>query len=269
MRALSFVASIFATVASASAEPLDVPPGQDPGGIAIGLLSPKLDLQSPELQAALARDGEGVAIGWDFSSPDAELPAPAPDDANAGAVAQTETLRVLGGAGTRVVSAFVAPKKPTSWAQAIAFLAKTPAQIIVVQTSSSIATDWTGFAAAAQHFNTLLFIVPAHPDGASDQTGLFYPAALNLANVVSVSVGPGKSGDAQVVRNGSPPSLAAALGLVARTLVLCGQTSGPEELVLTKTEALKTLRASTGGDQPKPTAPSPVPVTPCSAAANR
>ena len=43
-----------------------VPPGLDPGGVAIALLGDGVDYTKPELAKRLARDGEGDLIAWDF-----------------------------------------------------------------------------------------------------------------------------------------------------------------------------------------------------------
>ncbi|MEM9356841.1 MAG: hypothetical protein AAGB04_11555, partial [Pseudomonadota bacterium] len=43
-----------------------VPPGLDPGGVAIALLGDGVDYTKPEIAKRLARDGEGDLIAWDF-----------------------------------------------------------------------------------------------------------------------------------------------------------------------------------------------------------
>lgn len=268
MRALVFILSLVMTTPG-HCEPLNVPPGRDPGGVAIGLLTPTLDLQTPTAQAALARDGEGVAIGWDFSDPEIETPAPSRETSTPQPNVEVHTLRVLGGPGTRVVPAIISSSQPESWARAIAFLAKTPARIIVVHATSSQKTDWTGFAAAAAHFKHLLFVVPAHQERSPDPHALAYSAALNLANVLSISVAPGMLGDARMNDTVGDGSIATALGMVARTLALCAQTFDGPTRVITKAEALATLSSSVqtqGSDLP---ATEPIVVQPCAAALAR
>lgn len=43
-----------------------VPPGIDPGGVAVAIIGGGIDYTRPEIAARLARDGEGEIIGWDF-----------------------------------------------------------------------------------------------------------------------------------------------------------------------------------------------------------
>src|SRR5688572_3480924 len=56
-----------------------VPPGTDPGGIAIALIAHGIDYTDPEIAPRLARDGEGDIIGWDFVSGDNKPFSSAPD----------------------------------------------------------------------------------------------------------------------------------------------------------------------------------------------
>lgn len=43
-----------------------VPPGVDPGGVAVAIIGSGIDYTNPEIAKRLARDGEGEIIGWDF-----------------------------------------------------------------------------------------------------------------------------------------------------------------------------------------------------------
>ena len=67
MRLVAAVAVVLAIVGSAAAQPKKpkLPPGLDPGGVAIVLLTTGIDYTKPELAVRLARDGEGELIGWD------------------------------------------------------------------------------------------------------------------------------------------------------------------------------------------------------------
>ena len=266
MRAL-LTLLIFASTSPALCEPLNVPPGQDPGGVAIGLLAPKLDLSAPALQRGLARDGEGVAIGWDFSESEQTNPDPASKErAAAPSHSQTTTLQHLAGSGTRVIPVFVSLSKPKSWAQAVAFLAKTPARLIVVQTTSDTATDWVGFAAAARHFKNLLFIAPAHSDDSAGPPRLTYPAALNLDNVISVSDRTNALGDVFLDRSENNDTQASSFVLTARTLALCGLIEAIPSDGSPKKQALAVLAASDLINESGAMTAKPTEVRPCSAA---
>ena len=62
--------TLFALIAQAFAqspkEKPRVPPGVDPGGVAVAIIGSGIDYTRPEIAARLARDGEGEIIGWDF-----------------------------------------------------------------------------------------------------------------------------------------------------------------------------------------------------------
>lgn len=47
-----------------------VPPGRDPGGVAVALIGTGIDYTLPAVARRLARDGEGELIGWDLQDED-------------------------------------------------------------------------------------------------------------------------------------------------------------------------------------------------------
>src|SRR5215813_6387373 len=47
-----------------------VPPGRDPGGVAVALIGTGIDYTLPQVASRLARDGEGELIGWDLQDED-------------------------------------------------------------------------------------------------------------------------------------------------------------------------------------------------------
>lgn len=53
-------------VAVGSARKPKLPPGRDPGGVAVAIIGGGVDYADPMIAARLARDGEGDLIGWDF-----------------------------------------------------------------------------------------------------------------------------------------------------------------------------------------------------------
>ncbi len=66
--AAAVVVALAATSASAqkAADKPRVPPGVDPGGVAVAIIGGGIDYTRPEIAARLARDGEGEIVGWDF-----------------------------------------------------------------------------------------------------------------------------------------------------------------------------------------------------------
>ncbi len=54
------------TVAAGSVRKPRLPPGRDPGGVAVAIIGGGVDYADPVIAPRLARDGEGDLIGWDF-----------------------------------------------------------------------------------------------------------------------------------------------------------------------------------------------------------
>ena len=65
---LAALASAPMAVAQTKKPPL--PPGRDPGGIAIALLTTGIDCTLPHIARGLGRDGEGELIGFDLADGD-------------------------------------------------------------------------------------------------------------------------------------------------------------------------------------------------------
>jgi hypothetical protein len=163
-----------------------VPPGLDPGGVAVALIGTGIDYTLPEVARRLARDGEGELIGWDLEDKDRK-----PFDKSKGVTRPewggdgTLAASLLVGAHTvRLVPVRVDPGDPVSLARALAFVAQTPARVAVLPMWGATRADWEPFRQAAEHFKHLLIVVPAGT-GAEP----IYPAALGLANVLAVAQG--------------------------------------------------------------------------------
>ena len=138
-----------------------VPPGTDPGGVAVALISAGIDYMLPAIAGRLARDGEGDVIGWDFVDGDALPFASADGEGPSGATAVARAILAEAPA-VRLVPVRVDPGQPKSFAQALAFVAKTPARLVLV--AAFAANDDLGlFRLAAQEFKQLLIVVPADP----------------------------------------------------------------------------------------------------------
>jgi hypothetical protein len=151
-----------------------------------------LDYTQMDIARRLARDGEGEPIAWDFVDNDPRPYLPSPN----------ETPPAYGGDGTllvrtlierskgriRVVPVRVDPGRPASLAQALAFVARTPARIVLVPIWSERREDWEPFKLAAEHFRSLLLIGTAG-DGDRDLDRLpAFPAALTFDNMLVLTV---------------------------------------------------------------------------------
>lgn len=177
-----------AALAQAKKPPL--PPGLDPGGVAVALLTTGIDYTVPEVARRLARDGEGELIGFDLVDNDnrpfgdrrAETPAHWGGDATALAASLLDPI-----VDTRLVPMRVNPHDPASFARAVAFVVRTPARIIAVPMWSGSKEDWQHFRQAAERSPQVLFIAAAGDDGRDLDQHPAYPAALGLSNLLVVA----------------------------------------------------------------------------------
>ncbi|MEZ0303290.1 MAG: hypothetical protein ACAH24_14765 [Hyphomicrobiaceae bacterium] len=168
---LAWLALVPATLAQ-SKKPA-VPPGRDPGGVAVALLSGGIDYTLPQIAGRLARDGEGELIGWDVEAKDR---LPFSGEGKGTAVA----LALLGSGDARLVAVRVNPADPISLGRGIAFVAHTPARLAVLATLSLAQDNWEPLRQSAAHFKGILIIAPA--EGASS----IPPSILALDNVLAV-----------------------------------------------------------------------------------
>lgn len=180
LAAFVLVAATCAALAQGKKPPL--PPGRDPGGIAVALIGTGIDYTQAALARQLARDGEGEPIGWDVVDRD-RLPfdkaggETRPDWGGDG----TALCGLLAADGVRLVPVRVDPADPASLARGLAFAAQTPARIVLVPMRGDSREMWEPFRQAAEHFKHLLVVVPA-----GEGSGATYPAGLGLDTVLAV-----------------------------------------------------------------------------------
>lgn len=192
-------------------EPLDapVPPGRDPGGVAVALVDSGVNYTLPALARRLARDSGGRALGYDFWDMDAR-----PFDLNVAASPFFPTRH-----GTRVASILVreAPKarlvpyrypRP-DMARMAALIADAEAKgavVVALAMGSNDRADWAAYEAAARARPDMLFVVSAGNNGRDIDAEPVYPAALALPNQIVVTscdaagrLGPGSNWGARAV----------------------------------------------------------------------
>lgn len=229
MKTRRWVIAIVMLVAPLEAAARDprVPPGRDPGGAAVALVSVGIDYTRPELAARLARDGEGEVVGWDFEDGEA-LPfeaanehAPSISAGNGTALAR---IILAEAPGARLVPVRINPERPGSLMRAMAFVGQTPAQVVLVAVGGAGGEDWEQFREAARHFNKLLIVIPADA-----KLSALARAASGLTNVLIVEAAGHNSlqNEAEIIIEppaaGSPgqedmlsPAIAAAARAVGR-----------------------------------------------------
>jgi Subtilase family len=162
-----------------------VPIGAPVQGFAAALLSTGVDYTRPEITSRLARDGEGEIIGWDTIDNDRRPFQASPNLTPAAEGGDATALSAL--AAVRLVHVRVALSKPESLAQAVEFVARSPARVVLVPMGSADRASWEAFRAAVEAKPGLLFVVAAGDDGADIDATPVYPAAFRLPNMLVVS----------------------------------------------------------------------------------
>lgn len=142
-----------------------VPPGSDPGGVAVAIVSSGIDYTLPRIAARLARDGEAEIIGWDFVDGDG-LPFEASQDWSAAepagyGSALAETV-LAASPRARLVPVRIDPGQAGSVVRSLAFVGQTPARVVLIANGGSAEQDQELFRQAAQHFRQLLIVLPAN-----------------------------------------------------------------------------------------------------------
>lgn len=214
--------ALVATRGSA-AENVRVPPGRDPGGVAIAIVGPGIDYRPERIWSRLARDGEGEIIGFDLTDNDRR---PFADSGGAADVAVMGLLEP--DVPSRLVLFRANASDRVSMAKAISLVSKSPARIVFLPGGFPEAPlpDFDFLAAASKQFPELLFVVPV-----GDQAVCFNAdGAGAMPNVVVVTVtgtGTGTSrfnvGGAMVdvaaeAGDGASPAAAAAVAALAARL---------------------------------------------------
>lgn len=195
-----------------------VPPGRDPGGVAIALVCSGIDYTLPHLARRLARDGEGELIGWDLEDRDRQ-----PFDKNRGHAAAepggdgtTVAAYLLAAHDVRLIPVRLNPADPLTIARAIAFVAQTPARVVVVPGWARQTGDREAFRQAVMRFKELLIVVDAED----------YQPVLDFDNVLSVT--PGRVSRAAVDLGGITYRLADERLAVASAGLAAAALLGPE-----------------------------------------
>lgn len=190
---LAIAAGALCLGGSAEAADPKVPPGQDPGGLAIALIGGGIDYTQPALAARLARDGEGELIGWDVVDNDrAPFAAAAnPQELGQGVTDATvlSTLLLSAYAKGRLVPVRAPSQDPQALAKAIAFATGTPARIIAIALPLDSVPMRAVIQQASERFKDFLFVVagdvPTVPAAAPQQIPL--PSLMNRPNVLVVA----------------------------------------------------------------------------------
>ncbi len=215
-----------------------VPPGRDPGGVAVALLTSGLDYTAADIAARLARDGEGELIGWDQVDGDRRPYAP---DGNAAATwdgVGTALARALVATETiRLIPIRVEPLHQQALAQALAFAAATPARFVLVPAWYDRPEIAVVLQQAARLFPQLVIIAPAQERPAQGPDASGKSPAADAPNLLIVSAFATADADIAVelpADDGARPldrrTPAGALALFVTAMAGCGDPKVASEL---------------------------------------
>ena len=188
--ALAVVLGCLGAVAAASAQSQKprVPPGVDPGGVAVAHVGSGIDYTHRDIAGRIARDGEGELLGWDFIDNDRRPFNPCSVSNTGPACGTAQAWALLTEApGSRLVAVRASALQPQTLVGAVRLVAQSPARIVLLAPGEGrLAQEFV--ATAAQHFAGLLFIV--------EQRHLEAPAAGSAGatlpgNVLVAQVGGG------------------------------------------------------------------------------
>ena len=187
--------SLMAATAAAQTGPRkpNVPPGKDPGGIAVAVIGAGVDYRLPEIASRLARDGEGEIIAWDVIDDDAR-PLEAAPVAGRSVPVHAGTgmaLRLLAEAReVRLIPVRIPEANPLALSGALAFVAQTPARITVLLTrgdKNPQAQSWQLFTDTARHARHVLLIATAGHSGQDARDTPLAPSGIPLDNMLVVT----------------------------------------------------------------------------------
>lgn len=165
--------------------------GGDPGGVAVAIIGTGVNYMLPAIASRLARDGEGDIIGLDFIDRDTRPFDVAGADTTANAIRPFGTtlasMLLTACDVRRIIPVRIRMGEPRAFGGAAAFVASTPARIVLLPFASPHLADWEPFEQAAKAAAHVLFVIPAGDDGQNLDTLPRYPASLKLTNAIVVT----------------------------------------------------------------------------------
>lgn len=177
---------------SGAGELLDapVPAAPDPGGVAVAQVDSGVNYLLPGIASRLARDADGAALGYDWWDMD-----PRPFDQNPSRSAffpqrhgtRTASLLLEEAPFARLIPYRYPRADMSRMASVVDAAAKAGARIVTLAMGSNDRAEWDAYAQAVRQHPEMLFIVSAGNDGRDLDRDPVYPAALRLANQLTVT----------------------------------------------------------------------------------
>ena len=177
---------------SGAGELLDapVPAAPDSGGVAVAQVDSGVNYLLPGIASRLARDAHGAALGYDWWDMD-----PRPFDQNPSRSpffpqrhgTRTASLLLEEAPFARLIPYRYPRPDMSRMAAVVDAAAKAGARIITLAMGSNDRAEWDAYAQAVHRHPEMLFIVSAGNDGRDLDREPVYPAALRLANQLTVT----------------------------------------------------------------------------------
>jgi|CXWK01.1.fsa_nt_gi hypothetical protein len=189
---LSLALAAGPTPAGAEKDPA-VPPGTDPGGVAVAVIETGVDYTLPHIAEHLARDGEGELIGWDFVDGDRH-PFKERDDleeadyAHRGTAMARTLIKRAPKARLEVVRIDTSDGEAVK--KSLAFIAQTPAKLAVLSLKSSTAALWAALREGMEALQPRFLLIVAAGEDEGDRDRIkehLAPRLDSLDNVIVVT----------------------------------------------------------------------------------
>ncbi len=185
-----FLFALGSAPAPASQIEPELPPGKDPGGIAVAIIDSGVNYTLQSIAGRLARDENGKCLGYDFHDNDRK-----PFDLVPGQKPGSGRHH-----GTRVAGIFLreAPQARLipyryrahsfeTFAKIVDAIAESPARIVIMSLGGYQRKDWERFRKSAKANPDILFIISAGNDGRNVDEKPIYPSGFKLDNAVVVA----------------------------------------------------------------------------------
>lgn len=167
-----------------------VPPGSDPGGVAVAVIDSGVNYTLPFIAQRLARDPQGRLLGHDYADGDSEPFDVVPEGAKRGKRhhgTSVASILLQEAPGIRLIPYRYHPSNFDTFARFVEHVARGPARIVSMSLGGYRIEDWTSFRDAAAARPEILFIVSAGNEGRDIDDHPVYPAVFELPNIIVVT----------------------------------------------------------------------------------
>ncbi len=186
------IAIIFALASQAAAESIKpaVPPGIDPGGIAVAHIDTGVNYTLPDISRRLARKADGSIFGYDFADDDHQPFDLAPGRKGPSAIRHgtgVAAILLREAPQARLIPYRFKAGDPSVFAKIVEAIATSPARIAAMPLGGYHKKDWLAFRDAALAHPEILFVLSAGNEGWNLDERQVFPAAFGLENSIVVT----------------------------------------------------------------------------------